>query len=305
MPPPVVRELRGLLQHRQRLVWQRSAAKNRLRALLNRHQLAAPAGDLFGPAQRAWWEGLALSPVETLLRRQNLTCVDALTALIQEAEVVLARLSVQPPWNTQVAFLIQLPGISLRNAMTILGAIGDIRRFPSAKALVGYAGLGTRVHDTGGHQRHGGITKQGRRELRTALVEAAWVAVGKPGPWQQQFERLQQRMPRQKAAVAIARKLLVVVWHVLTAQVADRRADELAVARSLLYWGSGQRLATSQGLSRPEFVRQELDRLGLGQELAAFPFGAHVCHLPPSKLGLELPSAIVSELMVVLEHEPA
>jgi hypothetical protein len=103
-------------------------------------------------------------------------------------------------------------------------------------------------------------------------------------------------MPRPKAAVAIARKLLVVVWHVLPARVADRWADELAVTRSLWYWGAGHRLATSQGLGHPEFVRQEL---------AAFPFGVHVCHLPPSKLGLELPSTVVSELMIVLEHEPA
>jgi transposase len=177
VPPPPVRELRALVQHRQRLVWQRSTAKNRLRALLNRHQIAAPAGDLFAPAHRDWWADLTLNPVEAVLCQPNLTSIDVLSALIQEAEVLLARLSVQPPWREQVAFLIQLPGISLRNAMTILGAIDDIRRFPRAKSLVGYAGLGTRVHDTGDRRQHGGITKQGRRELRTALVEAAWVAV--------------------------------------------------------------------------------------------------------------------------------
>ena len=53
----------------------------------------------------------------------------------------------------------------------------DIKRFESAKRLVGYAGLGTSVHDSGQTHKHGRITKQGRSDLRHALVEAAWVAV--------------------------------------------------------------------------------------------------------------------------------
>ncbi len=58
--------------------------------------------------------------------------------------------------------------------MTILGAIGDIRRFEDAKHLVGYAGLGAGVHDSGKEHKDKGITKSGRKELRWALVEAAW-----------------------------------------------------------------------------------------------------------------------------------
>lgn len=55
--------------------------------------------------------------------------------------------------------------------------MGDITRFPSAKKLVGYSGLGASVHASGQTQRTGPITTQGRRELRTVLVEAAWTAV--------------------------------------------------------------------------------------------------------------------------------
>ncbi len=61
--------------------------------------------------------------------------------------------------------------------MVLLSAIGDIDRFPSTKQLVGYAGLGACVHDSGQSHRTGGITKQGRGDLRGVLVETAWVAV--------------------------------------------------------------------------------------------------------------------------------
>jgi len=61
--------------------------------------------------------------------------------------------------------------------MTILSAIADIRRFASAKKLVGYAGLGAKVHTSGHTHRSGGITKQGRKELPAIRVEAACACV--------------------------------------------------------------------------------------------------------------------------------
>ena len=105
--------------------------------------------------------------------------------------------------------------------MTILAAVGDIARFPTSKQLVGYAGLGTRIHASGQVQRSGGITKEGRSELRIAMVEAAWVAVEHHPHWKGEFERLSVRIGKPKAIVAIARKLLVAVWHVLSRRCAD------------------------------------------------------------------------------------
>ena len=77
----------------------------------------------------------------------------------------------------QVPFLVQLPGLGVLSALRILAAIGEITRFPSAKHLVGYAGLGASVHQSGATDRGGRITKQGRSDLRGVMVEAAWVAV--------------------------------------------------------------------------------------------------------------------------------
>ena len=82
-------------------------------------------------------------------------------------------------------------------------------------------------------QRSGGITKSGRSDLRTMLVEAAWTSVRTSAWWRARFVELTARMPAAKAIVAIAHKLLVVIWHVLSARTADRQADPVAVARRL------------------------------------------------------------------------
>jgi len=263
VPPREVRELRGLVLHRRRLVSQRSQARNRLQAVLQRHQIVPPAGKLFSREHRPWWASLALSPVELLRVRQDLALLETLEPLIAEVEGELGRLSTIAPFTDQVPYLVQLTGIGVLAAMTAVAAIGDIGRFPTPKKLVGYAGLGASVHDSGQTRQGGRITKQGRRELRGGMVEAAWVAVAHHPKWKAEFARLSARLGAQKAIVAIARKLLVVVWHVLTKREADRHGDTQAIARKLYTWVS--RCGATPGTHRPLrlLVRRELDRLGL------------------------------------------
>jgi transposase len=281
VPPVVVRQLRGLITHRRQLVKQRTAARNRLQGVLQRQHLVPPETGLFAQASRSWWPNQDLSVTEHLRIRHDLALLDHLEPQLAEVEAELARLSTAEPWLQQTAFLIQLPGIGLISAMTLLAAIGDVRRFPTAKKLVGYSGLGSRIYATGETRRTGAITKQGRRELRTVLIEAAWSAVQHDPYWQAQFERLLTRTTKTKAIAAIARKLLVVVWNVLTAQAADRQAQPEAVARSLLRWADSHRLATRLNLSRAEFVRRELERLGLAHTLTQFEVNGRRIRLEP------------------------
>ncbi len=179
-----VRELRPLGGHRSRLIKQRTQARNRLRAVLIAHNLFPPPGEAFGPANRGWWEGLDLPASEKLRVRQDLSILDSLEPLIKEVEAELVRQSSLEPWAEQAAFLVQLPGIGVHSAMMLLGAIGDIRRFDAAHKLVGYAGPGARMHSSGEENYGGRITKQGRRDLRSTMVEAArvqWEAI--PTGW--------------------------------------------------------------------------------------------------------------------------
>jgi len=82
---------------------------------------------------------------------------------------------------------------------------------------VSYFGLNPRVRQSGlGAAHHGRISKVGRSHARAMLVEAAWAAAKAPGPLRAFFIRIRARRGHQIAAVAVARKLTVLCWHMLT-----------------------------------------------------------------------------------------
>jgi transposase len=265
-----VRELRSITHHRTQLVEQRGSAQNRLHNLLHRHNLSLPDGDPFKNANEAWWQELPLSKIEQLQVRHYWEVMHLLNQQIAETEAEIAQLSASECWLKSMTFLIQLSGVGLYTGMRILAAIGEIERFPSAQKLVGYAGLGARVRATGNTYHTGKISKQGRRELRTALIASAWVAVRWSDHWRSIFSELAQRIGKHKAIVSIARRLLIVIWHVLTKKEADRYADPHAIARSMMTWCSSHHLARSKGLHRLEFVRQRLDVLGILDQVSSF-----------------------------------
>lgn len=280
VPPEPVRQLRALMSHRRRLIRQRTQARNRLHSVLHRHNLTPPEGEPFAAAQREWWEHLAVEPLEKLLVTQDLQRLDSVEPLVAQVEQQLCLESVKEPWARQIPYLVQSTGIGVLTAMILLAAIGDITRFPHAQQLVGYAGLGTRVHDSADTHRSGGITKQGRRDLRAAMVEAAWVAVIHNAYWKARFENLCRRVSREKAIVAIARQMLVVVWHVWHNREPDQHTDAVALARKLMTWAEQGGKAMRDGLTATQFVRLQLDRLGVGQELTELRYGSHIYTLP-------------------------
>jgi hypothetical protein len=222
--------------------------------------------------------------------------------LLAQVDKELQRQSLQAPWAESTPFLLQVPGFGIVNSLTMLAAIGDISRFPSAQKLVGYSGLGASVHASGQTYQTGRITKQGRRELRSALIEAAWMAVQYHPTWRDRFDHLAARIGKGKAIVAIARKLLVVIWHVLSERAADRNALADAVARKFLRWAkvagkflrwakvAGKFLRWAkvagkqqrQGRTVAAFARRQLDLVQVGQQLGTVASGGKMFRLPPS-----------------------
>jgi transposase len=288
VPPSHVRDLRALLSHRRRLVSLQTTAKNRLQSVLHRLNLRPPDGDLFARKQREWWKSLELSTTERLRVDQDLATLEHILPQIEQVDAELRHLSVSEHWAEQVPYLMQLPGFGLLTAMTILGAVGDVTRFPSSKQLVGYAGLGAGVHDSGKSHRDKGITKQGRRDLRFVLVEAARVAVQTHPYWKKEYARLAKRIGEHKAVVAIARKLVIVVWHVLMSKSADRRADAEQVAFKLMVWSWKLTDEQRDGLSSRQFIRAHLLRLGLGEDLTHITRG-----------GTKRPLATIEEVLAL------
>lgn len=284
IPPDEVRDLRALIARREKIVRLSTMAKNRLHSLEQRNHLVLPENP-FSSEQRTWWENLQFSETEKFLVCSDLDTLEFAQKQIEQAEECLKQMSAQ---DERIPLLIQLPGVAMLTGITILAAIGDISRFPTAKKLVGYAGLGTRIHDSGMTHSSGRITKAGRRDLRRAVVNAANHAVEEYPHWKAEFERLEPHLGRSKAIVAIARKLLVAVWHVLTEQEADRFADPQKVAASFVNYAykiGVRNLPTRQ--SAPAFARKQLDRLGLGGDLQKIPRGSKFLKLPPSKLLIE------------------
>lgn len=283
IPPHPVRDRRSLIARREKMVQLSTMAKNRMHAMLHRkHLVLSDTSQPFSPERREWWESLPLSATEQFLVRSDLDTLEFARKQLEQVEECLKQESAQ---DERIPLLVQLPGVAMLTAITILAAIGDIGRFPTAKELVGYAGLGTRVHDSGMTHTSGRITKAGRRDLRRAIVNAANHAVEHHVHWKKEFERLEPHLGRSKAIVAIARKLLVAVWHVLNEERADRFADPRDVACSFLrhaYQVGVNNLPDGQ--SALAFTRDQLDRLGIGKDLKEIPWGSTRRKLPPSKL---------------------
>ena len=283
VPPAEVRHLRALIAQRWKMVRLGTQAKNRLQSVLHKYHLEPPPKrDPYTPQMRSWWEGLPLEPLEQFRLQSDLDTV----AFVQQQKARLENcLAQQAAQDDRVPLLTQIPGIGFINAMTILAAIGEIGRFPSANHLVGYAGLGTKVHDSGQMQWRGRITKMGRRDLRRAMVEAAQAAVRYHDHWKAHYQQLSKRTGKKKAKVAVARKLLITVWHTLTKKEVDRFATEQQVACS--FFALAYKLKVKNlpdGMSALQFTRHHLDRLGIGQELTHIPWGSKQFRLPPSKL---------------------
>jgi transposase len=282
VPPAQVRDLRALLAQRAKTVRLSTQAKNRLHAVLHRYHLQPVEGDLFAPVRRDWWLSLPVSALQRVRICNDLDTLSFATAQIAALERALTDLAAQDP---RVPLLVQLPGIRIVTALTLLAAIGDVDRFSAPSKLVGYAGLGARIHDSGLSHRSGRITKAGRRDIRTVMVEAAHSAANTHPHWQAQLQRLEPRLGRNKAIVAIARKLLVAVWHVLTNGCADRFAEPQRLARKLAQFAYASGKANrAAGQTVAGFVREQLDRLAVGADLDAIQWGRRLIPLPPSRL---------------------
>jgi len=281
VPPQEIRELRGLVAQRKKMTGLATQAKNRLHAVLQRHHWMPPEGNPFHASQQSWWLALPLGTLEKVNVQSDLETLQ----FAQRQQVHLTSMMEEiANQQEQVTRLLQLPGFGVVTAVTVWAAIGDIQRFADPQHLVGYAGLGTKVHDSGMSTRTGHITKAGRRDLRVVLVEAAQVAANSHPHWKAELARLQPRLGRNKAIVAIARKLLVAVWYVLAQHKTDRFAQPEAIAQKFLKFayqlGKENR---PQGQSAAQFVRQHLDALQLGQDLTSIAWGSKKpIPLPPS-----------------------
>lgn len=224
VPTPEVQELRALLRYREQLVSERRRVKNRIHSLLLSQGITFKGSNLFGRKGREFLANLEVQEVPRQLLDSNLHLYQTISQEILLTDQSLAEKLPSFPLATE---LLKIPGVGLIAAMTVAAEIGDINRFPSAKHLTSYAGLVPGVHQSGTARYTGHITKAGRRLLRTVLVQAAHAAVRSPGYLQRMYRRLRSRKGAAIAIVAVARKLLSLIWVFLTGrgQYPEERND--------------------------------------------------------------------------------
>jgi transposase len=217
-----MRQKRRLVHHRQWLVRRRTQSKNQVRSIFAQQGLPLP------PRGKAWTRaGVADIAKES---RPLIDCDDqqlwrgrlavelaVLDALSTQIALVERKLEAIGAADDRVKLLCTVPGVGRCLAETVICHLDDVKRFGSAEQVGSYAGLVPKQMESGQMKRSGRITRHGPSLLRGMLVEVAWM-VYRHNAWAKSFvTRISRGIKARKkiAIVALARKLLVILWAML------------------------------------------------------------------------------------------
>jgi transposase len=247
---------RQLCSHRRFLGEQRTRAKNVIASLLNGKLLHCPHPDLFTVAGRKWIAEQSLTNVERAILDNSLRLLDEVSALMTEVDQRLTEMARE---REDVRLLMTILGIDTVVAHGILAAIGDIGRFASPDKLASYFGLVPRVSQSADRCHYGRITKAGSSNGRWLAVEAAQMLSRSDTPMAASFARIKRRKGHSIAITALARKLVELVWHMLTTQQPYRYAKPDRTWRKLRRVSA----RTPQTIAAPHSLTEIYARAGL------------------------------------------
>lgn len=247
VPPKEIRGLRSVARYRTRCVAMQTAIRNRTIKLLEMAgiKLSSVVSDCFGVTGRAILDALTkdkpvdvvklakmslrkktdeldrclgdrlLSALQCRLLKMHLEAYDAIDAQIAQSELELATLS--EPYSQAIAALDAIPGINRLGAITVIAEIGvDMKAYRNDAHLTALAGLAPGNAISADKRRRISVRK-GNHHLKRICVQIAWAASRKKGSFLRvRFLRLQNRIGRNKAVVALARQMLVLIYHVLS-----------------------------------------------------------------------------------------
>jgi transposase len=209
------RELRERLRRRTHLVRMRASAMNRIFGLLTQWGTRLSLARLREPDAMQLLADHGIPAVWRRSIQEALDLIDLLDSRIAPLEAELRPLAHADP---RVQLLETIPGIGELLGLTLASEIGDVSRFASARKLIGYAGLSPKINQSGDRSRTGALSKAGSRTLRWAAVEAAQHAWRPSNPWHRLYSDLAGRAGKNPAKAAVARKILIAAWHVLSRQ---------------------------------------------------------------------------------------
>lgn len=261
VPPAPQRALRDLVRYRTKLIQERSQEVNRVQKVLEdaNLKLASVVSDIMGVSARAMLAALLngqadphvlaqlaqgrmrpkieqleraltghLAEHHCILLRLHLEHIDHLNGRIESLSHTIERYIIPFDQADELARLDAIPGVGVQVAQAIVAELGtDMSRFPTAAHAVSWAGLAPGRQESAGRNQSTKTVK-GNRHLKTMLVQAAHtVARAKDTYLGAQFRRLAARRGKKRAAVAVARSILVIAYHMLRngTEYADLGAD--------------------------------------------------------------------------------
>ncbi len=218
VPCATSRDVLSLLRYRHRLVRMRTMVKNSLQTVALSHRLRLRA-QLFSTAGRERLQALPVLGAHALQRQQSLVLLETLE---EQIRALNKELTARAEGDTRVARLRTHPGVGLLTSLVVVHSLDPVSRFRQSRQVAAYCGLDPQEHSSGDRQRYGHISKQGKRLLRTLLVDAAFCAV-RPGQ-DDSLRRFYLRLLHRKrnggiAIVAVARKLAVRLYKMLNAGI--------------------------------------------------------------------------------------
>jgi transposase len=208
VPPEEIAKLREKVRRRAFLVRERSKLMAKVKSVLAYEGIRPPKEHgTFTKMGIAWLRSLNLEPIDCYLR-----VMDPLSEEIGKLSLELKHMA---EGDEDVKLLMTIPGIGYYTALLVKAEVGDVRRFSTGEQLCSYAGIVPSTHASGNITRHGGITREGSRWLRWAMVEAALTHLKYDTSITRAYHRIAERRGKQIAQVAAARKLLMCCWSVL------------------------------------------------------------------------------------------
>lgn len=217
VPDRKTRALRGLLVARRQLLSARTKLCNVVRGMLRQEGVRLPARGLSTFA--AWRRLLARGFEQPHLCTVVAAYADSFVSLTDSIHDIERELAEYERKDSRAARLQTMPRVGRIASLTFLAAVDDVHRFPSSRKLVGYSGLAPTVRSSGERTVYGSISREGRSELRAVWVQIAHqvaIDTSRPTrPLRTWFNKVARRRGRKTAIVALARRLLVIAYHVL------------------------------------------------------------------------------------------
>jgi len=207
--PPALRELRELVRYRAKLVQLRSGLKAQVHSVMAKEGVVPGVSDMFGPAGTRQLDQLELGPPFARRLRSLRDLIGGydrqITALERD---VHQHLKSHRGYEAVQA----INGIGKVSAAVLVAEIGDVSRFPTAAHLCSWVGLTPTHRESDLKTRRGHISKQGSRLVRATLIEAISRYHGGP-VLAGQYHQIAKRRGPNKARVALARKVLTLVYY--------------------------------------------------------------------------------------------